>query len=399
MLSTINPSVELTGGPWFTDNELDTEFVDALKSCAKKYLSDFVRSSFSLPAKRTDPRIAQSIPGGDREKLYATSATPLLPTAENIRAYISSINVAAVELLNEHVEDLLDLMVYDGTVEKIMVAKNGGDGRGAKKRSRADSSGSEDEDSDVPQRAKGRAKKLVKKAKTKARKVQGDESEEEEESEKSEEESFDEDEDPDAVAARQKAAGVSKKRKAGTARRRKEEKKAKARRGKVEADDEGAASDVSMSSGNESEVERLRVKKEKKLAKANGQAEARSGFVYRLVKSYRPRIGWTEMPCGTCPSESFCSEPTRPLGPHHSRASVSEFGSRIGTTRGANLLGRPRISLGFDGMMQGVGMLGGQGAAIGTSNDKWGDTSGMVGGNVAPVNPKECHYMEEWLIF
>lgn len=50
-------------------------------------------------------------------------------------------------------------------------------------------------------------------------------------------------------------------------------------------------------------------------------------------------------------------------------------------------------------MMQGVGMLGGQGAAIGTSNDKWGDTSGIVGGNVAPVNPKDCHYMAEWLIF
>ena len=287
-------------------------------------------------------------------------------------------------------------MVFDGTVEKIMVAKNGGDGRGAKKRSLEDSSGSEDEDSDVPQRAKGRAKKLVKKTKKKARKVMGDESEEEEESEKSEEESFDEDEDPVAAAERRKAAGGSKKRKAGTSRRRKEQ--ARSKRAKEE-DDDDARSDVSMSSGNESEVERQRVKKEKKLAKTNGQAEARSGFVYRLVKSYRPRIGWTEMPCGTCPSEAFCSEPTRPRGPHHSRASVSEFGSRTGTTRGANLLGRPRISLGFDGMMQGVGMLGGQGAAIGTSNDKWGDTSGIVGGNVAPVNPKDCHYMAEWLIF
>ena len=47
MLSTINPSVELTGGPWFTDNELDTEFVDALKACARKYLLDHVRSPLS----------------------------------------------------------------------------------------------------------------------------------------------------------------------------------------------------------------------------------------------------------------------------------------------------------------------------------------------------------------
>ena len=43
MMANIQPSVELTGGPWFTDNELDTEFVDALKKCAMKYLQVQVR--------------------------------------------------------------------------------------------------------------------------------------------------------------------------------------------------------------------------------------------------------------------------------------------------------------------------------------------------------------------
>lgn len=42
MLAGITPSVEMTGGPWFTDNELDTEFVAMLKKIAYKYLRDHV---------------------------------------------------------------------------------------------------------------------------------------------------------------------------------------------------------------------------------------------------------------------------------------------------------------------------------------------------------------------
>ena len=42
MLAGIQPSVELTGGPWFTDNELDTELVETLKKVVYKHLSDHV---------------------------------------------------------------------------------------------------------------------------------------------------------------------------------------------------------------------------------------------------------------------------------------------------------------------------------------------------------------------
>ncbi|PAK71733.1 hypothetical protein B8W95_13235, partial [Staphylococcus pasteuri] len=38
MLTGIAPSVELTGGPWFTDNELDVELVETLKRVVRKFL-------------------------------------------------------------------------------------------------------------------------------------------------------------------------------------------------------------------------------------------------------------------------------------------------------------------------------------------------------------------------
>lgn len=43
MLAGIQPSVELTGGPWFTDNELDTELVEQLKKIVQKFLQQKVR--------------------------------------------------------------------------------------------------------------------------------------------------------------------------------------------------------------------------------------------------------------------------------------------------------------------------------------------------------------------
>lgn len=43
MLTGIAPSVELTGGPWFTDNELDVELVETLKKVVRKFLQQKVR--------------------------------------------------------------------------------------------------------------------------------------------------------------------------------------------------------------------------------------------------------------------------------------------------------------------------------------------------------------------
>ena len=43
MLTGIAPSVELTGAPWFTDNELDVELVETLKRVVRKFLQQKVR--------------------------------------------------------------------------------------------------------------------------------------------------------------------------------------------------------------------------------------------------------------------------------------------------------------------------------------------------------------------
>lgn len=42
MLEGLDPSVALTGGPWYTDNELDTEFIQHLTEACLKFIRDLV---------------------------------------------------------------------------------------------------------------------------------------------------------------------------------------------------------------------------------------------------------------------------------------------------------------------------------------------------------------------
>lgn len=43
MLAHLDPSVELTGGPWYTENELDTEFIRLLSTACRSFIRDRVR--------------------------------------------------------------------------------------------------------------------------------------------------------------------------------------------------------------------------------------------------------------------------------------------------------------------------------------------------------------------
>jgi DNA-directed RNA polymerase III subunit RPC6 len=43
MLEHIQPSVGLTGGPWYTESELDTVFIETISKACLKFIRDVVR--------------------------------------------------------------------------------------------------------------------------------------------------------------------------------------------------------------------------------------------------------------------------------------------------------------------------------------------------------------------
>lgn len=48
MLEGLEPSISLTGGPWYTDNELDIEFIQLLMDACYKFIHDLVRQNLAL---------------------------------------------------------------------------------------------------------------------------------------------------------------------------------------------------------------------------------------------------------------------------------------------------------------------------------------------------------------
>lgn len=45
MLFDLEPSTELTGGPWFSENELDLEFIDEICKVCYRYILSQVPST------------------------------------------------------------------------------------------------------------------------------------------------------------------------------------------------------------------------------------------------------------------------------------------------------------------------------------------------------------------
>ncbi|BGP48719.1 34-kDa subunit of RNA polymerase III (C) [Rhodotorula kratochvilovae] len=463
MLAGIQPSVELTGGPWFTDNELDTELVETLKRVVSKLLTERVRLSscstarplvltlFLLRANPTSvtcsnappPPASQSIPRSITisdpsssnpvkfRPIFPVSATPHLPTVHDVLSNISKLEVISVQLKPEHVEALLDLMVYDGLVEKVFVNRDGnglgapsggggdskkanGKGKGKAKASSSSKSGaskrkkgaaassdSESESDAGPRGKKGGGKRGANgKARRKRAKLASDA---EESSSSSESEDFDSDE--EAPSRRKKkgsaaaASDDSDEEGGGKKSSRRRKKRGKKRVKRSSSDSEDSSSDSDGGGGKAgSDASPARNKKGDVDADDDEDHAAPTGsqYVYRMIRPYAPVIGWTDMPCGKCPVEEFCSEPPRQRAVAYRRppAATPRANGAVG--------GAPKLGIELEGGIQGVGMLGGAGAAIGVSEAKWGEMKGAVGKGIAPINPVDCPYFSRetgWLAF
>lgn len=122
MLAHLEPSSAITGGPWYTDNELDTEFIKMLMNLCLKFIAERVRSLFRLAL--IDffiLTLAQSFPKSetDQNLLYPISAAPSYPTAQQIQAFLSKSRITETQLSVEHVEMLLNVLIIDGEIERV----------------------------------------------------------------------------------------------------------------------------------------------------------------------------------------------------------------------------------------------------------------------------------------
>lgn len=100
MLANLEPSVEITGGPWFNENELDTEFIEELCKVCLRYIAS---------------KSVSSRPGHIYPAEYCG-----YPSLEQIHRFLQDSQVTSAELGSEDIAMLLDRLIFDGAVEKVV---------------------------------------------------------------------------------------------------------------------------------------------------------------------------------------------------------------------------------------------------------------------------------------
>lgn len=372
MLFHLEPSVELTGGPWYTDNELDTEFIKLLSRACLQFVKD---RSFPRTKQKGDEYSTQA-------PLYAISAAPAYPNAQQVQAFLSKSKITETELTVEHVEMLLNVLVLDGEVERIPAfgaalwetsglkddkenSDSEDDSRGSKhpkkkrkttessrKRKRrstsseeepsaSDSESDSESEEDTSTKKKGKIRsspKASRKTKTKSRSKRRDESDDSDTKQKTKKKrrsaDTDDESDDDREKRRHKAKSSAKKQK---------------RRGSPSSTSESESTDADSESDSESDdvKHRSRSRSTKrgssKASKASsrkrspspnyvapfgqdglGEAFGSAAYVYRAVRGSGSHmehgikfLGWSsETPCTKCPVFEFCKEggPVNPTG-------------------------------------------------------------------------------------
>ncbi|KAI0203543.1 RNA polymerase Rpc34 subunit [Astrocystis sublimbata] len=154
--ANIKPSARATGGPWYTDQFLDEAFIEALQSVVMSFIKNrgsylskgergggsmspvlpkkgVINGAASEAALKSKKRTAEAMSKDDAPevallpaKIRKTIRLPLpagyieYPTTEEITAGMQAAEVAKGQpLKQEHVQELIDVLLWDNRVEEI----------------------------------------------------------------------------------------------------------------------------------------------------------------------------------------------------------------------------------------------------------------------------------------
>ncbi|KAF8337047.1 RNA polymerase Rpc34 subunit-domain-containing protein [Cantharellus anzutake] len=254
MLKGIEPAIELTGGPWYTDNAWDTAYVENNMKAILMHIQDL-----SLPPPTEECS----------NMIYPTRMSKsIYPTAAQITRWLKNAKISDTELRQEHVKMLLDALVYSGEIEALPALGTHG-------------SFEDDDDPeygmDLSDMESGSPSKRRTSGKRKSRK-----------------DSLDSDED-EIMSNRMKRQKIG---------------KAKLEEHSEEEEGLGDDEPKTKKSGDEDEeFDWSFADVSIPSAAALPLNASNSGVVYRAVRRNTTiGIGWTQTPCGTCPHFDFCDE-------------------------------------------------------------------------------------------
>ncbi|KAI5956937.1 RPC34 [Candida jiufengensis] len=108
MLYHLQPSIDVTGGPWFTDSELDTEFIDTLLHVIWLYV-----------VKQTFPKSGDTYQNLNPLQATFTNSSFRGVDLDSILEYLNKSEVTSVELELKDVRSLCDVLKFDDKIEEV----------------------------------------------------------------------------------------------------------------------------------------------------------------------------------------------------------------------------------------------------------------------------------------
>lgn len=109
MLYNLQPSIDVTGGPWFTDSELDTEFIDSLLTVIWRFVASKTYPT-AFQAHSANTNIIQCT--------YPENHTGFI-NLESIMDFITKNRITNIDLAINDVRSLCDVLIYDDKLELI----------------------------------------------------------------------------------------------------------------------------------------------------------------------------------------------------------------------------------------------------------------------------------------
>jgi len=155
--TSIRPSDKATGGPWYTDNELDEEFIEAIGTVLYNYIhsKSFYRSSsvggVKKPKKTTAGKAKPSaeevkalrdstlepkvkVEGQDERAPRRQRVENLLPlppgyqgypTLHELTLFVENSKFTTTTLTRDDIQQLLEVLCYDGRIERVVSGPDG----------------------------------------------------------------------------------------------------------------------------------------------------------------------------------------------------------------------------------------------------------------------------------
>lgn len=105
MLYHLQPSIDVTGGPWFTDTELDSEFIALLLRLVWQYV---VQATFPENMGHVDP---------EKQKSHLPDFQNY-PSLDDIHSFVAQSGISTVELGLTDIISLCDVLIYDDKLER-----------------------------------------------------------------------------------------------------------------------------------------------------------------------------------------------------------------------------------------------------------------------------------------